>query len=100
MGALDGAEVCELIGLCIIGTINESIKFERIGLYRDNGLAVLKSANGRDSECMRKRMVKTFEDNGLSISSQASIASANFFDVSLYQTTESYKPCRKPNESP
>ena len=41
MVVFDGAEVCELIGLCIISTFNESIKFESIGLHRDNGLAVL-----------------------------------------------------------
>ena len=40
IGAFDGGKVCELIGLCIISTITESIKFERIGPYRDDGLAV------------------------------------------------------------
>ena len=44
MGAFDGAEFRELIGLYIISTINESIKFESIGLYKEVGLAVLKSA--------------------------------------------------------
>ena len=70
MGAFDGAEVCELIGLYIISTINESMKFESIGLYRDDGLAVLKSATGSESERMRKRLIKIFQDNDLSITSQ------------------------------
>ena len=47
---LYGAEVCELIGLCIISTINESINFESIGIYRDDGPAVFKSATGSESE--------------------------------------------------
>ena len=100
LGAFDGAEVCELIGLCIISSINESIKFESIGLYRDDGLAVLKSATGSESERMRKRLIKTYQDNGLSISSQTNITSANFLDITLNLATESYKPCRKPNDQP
>ena len=100
MGALDGAEVCELIGPYIISTINESIKFESIGLYRDDGLAVLKSATGSESERMRKRLIKTFHDNDLSIASQANITSANFLDKALNITTESYVQYRKTNEKP
>ena len=100
MGAFDGAEVCELIGLYIISTIKESIKFESIGLYRDDGLAVLKSATGSESERMRKRLIKTFQDNDLSITSQTNITSTNFLDITLNLTTESYKPYRKPNDQP
>ena len=46
--------VCELIGLYIISTINKSINFESIGLYKGDGQAVLKSATGSESESMRK----------------------------------------------
>ena len=48
MGAFDGAEVCELIGPYIISIISESINFKSIGPYRDDGLAVLKSATGSE----------------------------------------------------
>ena len=57
LGAFDGAKLCELIGLCIISTINESINFESFGLYRYDGLAVLKSATGSESERTRKRVI-------------------------------------------
>ena len=100
IGAFDGAKVCELIGLCVISTINESIYLESICLYRADGLAVLKSVTGNESELMRKRLIKTFQDNGLSITSQANIASANFLDITLNLTTESYKPCKKSNDQP
>ena len=100
MGPFDGAEVCELIGLCIISTINESIKFESISLYRDDGLAVLKSATGSESERMKKRLIKTFQDNDLSITSQTNITSTNFLDITLNLTTESFKPYRKANDQP
>ena len=82
MGAFDGAKVCELIGLYIHSTINESLNFGRIGLYRDDDLAVLKFATGSESERMKKRLIKTFRDNGLSIISHTNIT-ANFLDISL-----------------
>ena len=49
---------------------------------------------------MRKRLIKTFQDNDLSITSQTNITSANFLDITLNLTTESYKPYRKPNDQP
>ena len=100
MGAFDYAEVCELIGLCIISTINEGICLESIGHYRDDGLTVLKSATGSELERMTKQLTKTLQDNGLSITSQTNISSANFLDIALNLTTESYKPYRKPNDQP
>ena len=87
MGAFDGAEVYELIGLCIVSTINKSIDFESIGLYRDDGLAVLKSATGSESESMRQQLIKSFQDNGLSITSQTNITSTNFLYIALSLTT-------------
>ena len=59
---------------------------------------MLKLATGSESERMRKRLIKTFQDNGLSIAAQTNITSANFLDVTLNLATESYKPYRKPND--
>ena len=38
MGSNDGAEVCELVGLCIIHKASDIFGVENIGLYRDDGL--------------------------------------------------------------
>ena len=60
----------------------------------------VKSATGSESESMRKRLIQTFPDNDLSITSQTNITSATFLDMTLSLTTESYKPYRKPNDQP
>ncbi|MEL7309459.1 MAG: hypothetical protein AAGK05_17460, partial [Pseudomonadota bacterium] len=39
MGAYDGAEVCELVGIFLLNTIAEDFNKNFIGLYRDDGLA-------------------------------------------------------------
>ena len=44
VGAYDGAEVCELVGIFSLDKI--SVKYKTsIGLYHDNGLSVFKKLN-------------------------------------------------------
>ena len=46
MGAYDGAGVCELIGIYMLYLIGKKCDSKNIGLYRDNGPAVLKNVSG------------------------------------------------------
>ena len=46
MGAHDGAGICELVGLFILFTFQELNKIRNFGLYRDDGLAVVKNMSG------------------------------------------------------
>lgn len=48
MGSYDGAEVCELVGLYILSALGNTYGKECIGLYRDDGLAVLKKKTSLD----------------------------------------------------
>ena len=48
IGANDGAEICELVWLYILTVIHKT-DFTSVGLYRDDGLAVIRSASGRSS---------------------------------------------------
>ena len=41
MGSLDSAEVCELVGLFLLSKLERFIPKDQIGLYRDDGLAVV-----------------------------------------------------------
>ena len=42
MGAFDGAEVCELVGIYLLSQITATYEKKDIGLYRDDGLGVFK----------------------------------------------------------
>ena len=46
MGSYDAAETCELVGLYLLDELNTLINKNHIGLYRDDGLAVVINANG------------------------------------------------------
>jgi len=48
MGSFDGAEVCELIGLFLLNILSEKYGKNNVGLYRDDGLVLLKICNFLD----------------------------------------------------
>ena len=64
MGAFDGAEVCELVGLYLLKQMEVFIPREQVGLYRDDGLAAVK-ASGPETDRLRKDITKMFKDLGL-----------------------------------
>ena len=99
MGSLDGAEICELVGLSILHSLEERFG-KNIGLYRDDGLAVINTKCGRLSDKARKDLIRIFNELGLKISSQANQQRTNFLDLSLDLTNGTYKPYRKPNDEP
>ena len=57
MGAYDGAEVCELVGIFMLNKISEKYNKNDVGLYRDDGLAVFKNMSGPESERIKKNFI-------------------------------------------
>ena len=100
MGSYDGAEICELVGLYLLHTLTDLIKKEHIGLYRDDGLAVVLNANGPKMDKLRKSIIEVFKNEGLSITIETNLQETDFLDVTFNVTTKIYKPYRKPSSSP
>jgi len=46
MGRYDGAEICELIDLLILNKLSDLVEKNDTGVLRDDGLLVLRNANG------------------------------------------------------
>ena len=65
MGSFDGAEVCELVGLFLLDQLAEILGKENVGLYRDDGLAVIKNSSGPAIERIRKMITKLFQQHSL-----------------------------------
>ena len=98
MGSYDGAETCELVGLYILDKISPILSTS--GLYRDDGLAVLKNANGHQADKIRKEIIKIFKCLGLNITIQVNLKTVNFLDVTFNLLDGTYQPYHKPNETP
>ena len=82
MGSYDGAEYCELVGLYILHKLGEKYGKERIGLYRDDGLACFENTSGPEVEKIRKAFIKLFKNEfSLNIVSDANIKVVNFLGL-------------------
>ena len=55
MGSYDGAEILELVGLFILNHLGKKFGKKNIGLYRDDGLAIIKNRSERLADKTKKR---------------------------------------------
>ena len=92
MGA-DGAEVCELVGTYMLNLLSKKYNKNDFGLYRDDGLVVLKNKSGPQSEQVKKNIQKIFKEHGLDIIIQCNMN----LDVTFNLNDGPYKPYIKPN---
>ena len=86
MGSFDGAELCELIGIYIQSLLTDSIELitkENIGLYRDDGLILLRNINSQQTDRLRKRIIKKFQSIGFKIEIVTNLQEADFLDVTF-----------------
>ena len=100
MGSFDGAELCELVGLYLLHKLEPLIGMPNTGLYRDDGLTVIRSQSARRLDRLRKDIVAVFKSEGLSITIEANLSSTDFLDITLDLTTGKYSPFRKPGSPP
>ena len=99
MGAWDGAESCDLVGLYLLHLVTSEVKDLEMGLYRDDGLCV-SSATPRLTEKLRQKIVQIFQRNGLGTTSTANLTQVQFLDVTLDLKNEIFKPYIKPGDKP
>ena len=100
MGCYDGAEVCELVGSYLLKKVSNIVDKKSIGLYRDDGLAILQNLSGPQIERKRKDIIKMFKTAGLNITIQAGLRIVNFLDVQFNLNNSTYQPYRKPGNTP
>ena len=98
MGAYDGPEVCELIGIFMLSLLSKHINKNHIGLYRDDGLAILKNTSDPEAEKLKRKFQKLFKEKGLDIIIECTLKITNYLDITLNLNDGSYRPYRKPNE--
>ena len=99
MGSYDGAEIYVLIGVLILHQLSSLIKKTDVGLYRDDGLIVVRNMQGRSTDNLRKNIIGIFKDIGLQIDIVTGLHSVDLLDVTLNLKTNSYQPFKKPNDS-
>ena len=97
MGSFFGAELCDLVGLYILNRLKSIYNTNEIGLYRDDGLAIIERKNNQSLENIKKKTIKLFSDIGFKITIDVGSTICNFLDTTLDMTNNLYKPYRKEN---
>ena len=101
MGAPDGAEICELVGLFLLSEVKAKFPELNFGLYRDDGMAEHRRIGGRRLNAIRQGLQDLFQQHGLRITIEApNMIVINFLDVTLNLEKGTYCPYRKPNDTP
>ena len=100
MGSNDGAELCEFVGIYLLGKLSNIIDRKDNGLYRDDGLASIQDANGPKLDRLRKKIIAIFQNEELKITTDTNLTTTDFLDVTLDLSTGKYYPYRKPNDRP
>ena len=97
MGSYHGAETCELIGLYLLHQLQDTLIPGQYGLYRDDGLAIIKDTNPSQLERLSKAIRKIFKSNGFDITIETGLKQTDFLDVKIDLNSDFYRPYRKPN---
>ena len=102
MGSLDGAEVLELIGLFMLSKVKNipDLNQSNTGLYRDNRLILLEKCPGPKKGRIIKDLHQLFKSHGLKITIASTGQVADFLHITLDLSDGTYKPYRKPNDTP
>ena len=69
------------------------------GLYRDDGLVVLRNMNARGTNKMRKIIIEIFKEIGFQLEIKTNFKKVEFLDVTFNLITGSYTIYKKPNDN-
>ena len=72
----------------LLNNLREKYGKNNVGLYRDDGLVLLRNASGPQSERTRKDITREFRKQGLNNSISTNQKICNFLDVTLTLRTE------------
>ena len=100
MGCYDGAEICELVGIHIQNKLCKLMNKNDFGLYRDDGLGILRNISGPEANRKRKNIIKIFKECRLSITCEVHKKIVDLLDVRFNLNDHAYEPCSKPNIEP
>jgi len=98
MGSYDGAETADMVGLYVLSKLEKLIDQKHLGLYRDDGLAVV-NLTGVKVEKLRKQVFKLFKSLDLNVTIESNITETDFLDLYLNLKDSTYRPYRKDNNS-
>lgn len=71
-----------------------------VGLYRDDGLAIMKDATGHDADRTRKQLIQILQAHGLKVTIETNKKIVDYLDMTLKLAIGTFQPYRKPKSPP
>ena len=99
MGSYDGAEVGELVGVYILSLLTNRVDKEDTGMYRDDGLVIVRNLTGPQTDKTRKDIIKSFKEIGFKIEIKTNLKQVDFLDVTFNLNNSTYQPYKKKTTS-
>ena len=99
-GSYDGSDICEPVGIHILSHLTTFMGKKDVALSRDDGLIILQQLNRQQTGRTRKRMIETFKSFGFKIEIFTNLPEVHFLDATFNLRTNTYRPYRKPNNTP
>ena len=90
MGSYDGAKVCELVGALVLSILANSIPKRNSGLYRDDGLILMRNEKGRKTNRIKKEETKIFKEIGFKIEIKTDLKVVDFLDITFNLSNDTY----------
>ena len=96
----DGEEVCVLVWSCLSNKLTNIADKKYIGLYGNDGLAIVQNLSRPQIEWKNKNLIKMFKTVGLNITIQAGLHIVSFLDVQFSLDNGMYQPSGKLDNTP
>ena len=98
MDSFDGAEICELVGIHILSSLSKELDKQSTGLYRDDGLVLLRNISKQKTDQIRKDIIEIFKNAVFKIEIKTNLHVVDFLDVTFNLLGGSCKSYKKLND--
>ena len=97
MRSSDGAKICKLVGLYLLDKLSKLLENDSVGLYKDDGVAAIKSTSTLTLDKMRIDRMSLFKEEGQTITIDTNLIEIDFLDETFNLATGKLFLFRKPN---
>ena len=98
MDSFDGAEICELVGIHILSLLSKELDKQSTGLYRHDGLVLLRNTSKQKTDQIRKDIIEIFKNAVFKIEIKTNLHVVDFLDVTFNLLGGACKSYKKPND--
>ena len=98
IGSSDGAEICKLLGIHMLSSLSNKLDKQSTGLYRDDGLALLRNISKQKTDRIWKDIIEIFRNAGFTIKIKTNLLIVDSLDVTFNLLDGTYKPYKKSHD--